>query len=142
MLPLTTFPLANPDLAVVIAALGVCLVFVELNRPGRILPGALGLLLTLLAAGNLLAGGVRPWAAFLLLGCAALGLLNVWRRLPLALLLPSGLASMVGLRFLELPGCDPHVHTAVAVLCGGVLATLSTSLARVAYRARCAKALD
>ena len=142
MLQSTFLRSATPDVAVAVASLGVCLIFVELNRPGRILPGALGLSLLLLAAGNLLAGGVRPWAAFLLLSCIAIMLLHVWRRLTTTLLMLTGLASIVSLRFLEPPYRNPPVHTPVAILCGGVLASLSAFLARVAYRARRAKALD
>ena len=131
-----------PDLAVALACEGVCLIFVELNRPGRILPGALGLLLTLFGAASLLHHGVRPWAALVFLLCCLTLLLNWWRSLPALVLACASLLGIVSLRFLLPPGSPVRIHTPVAILCAGLLGLLGAVLTRVACRARRAKALD
>ena len=137
---------ATPDGAVMLATLGLALIFFELNRPGRILPGAAGLLLTLLASSAVGRFGVRSWAVLLLVCCAATLLANLWRRLPLLCLVACTCVLGVGLRFLVASGSPAgssrQVSTPVAVLCGGLLGTASATLTRVAYRARRSKALD
>lgn len=132
----------TPDEAVGLGTAGICLGLVEFNRPGRILPGALGLLLVLLGAAPLIHPGVRPWAA-LLLACSVLVLVaNAWRRLPLWMLASATLALAISLRFLLAERAASTVHTPVAVVCAAVLGTLGGALTRIAYRARRSKALD
>ena len=50
----------SPDAAIVVLTMGVLLIYVELNRPGWILPGAAGLLATLFAGASLLRRMERP----------------------------------------------------------------------------------
>ena len=132
----------QPGTAVLLATLGTCLIFLEFNRPGRILPGASGLLLVLLSAGSLLRVGVRPWAAALVLLSAAVLAGNAWRPVPISLLGLAAAGGMVGLRFLPAAAHAQDVSTTTALFCGAILGLLSTALTRVAYRARRAKALD
>ncbi len=132
----------TPDHAVILASVGICLIFVEFNRPGRILPGAAGLLLVLFAVAALLRTGVQPWAAALLLCSAIVFLINFWRALPIWSLVLVTLLTMGALRFLVPSGHGSGVQTPVAVLCGGLLGSISAVLTRVAYRARRSKALD
>lgn len=144
MVPLALIPACvslTPDVAVVLGTLGLCLGFVECNRPGRILPGALGLTLTLFALASLVRDGPRAWAVLLLLGAALTLLANVWRRLPWWSLIAATVGAIAGLRFLIRPEI-PGVRSAVAVVCGGVLGSLSALLSRIAYRARRLKAVD
>ena len=131
----------SPDGAVVMASLGLLLIFVELNRPGRVLPAGFGLLLLLLASGALFRLGLQPPAALLLLVVVSVGLLNLYRGLPWWLLLLGTGGCVVALRLLVRPHGSSFVHTPVALLCGGVLGIVSALLTRIAYRARRAKAL-
>ncbi len=126
--------------AIVLGTLGICLGFVEFNRPGRILPGAVGLLLLLLACARLAAAGLRP-TALLLLAAAVLVLLgNLLRSLPAWLLILAIAAIVTGLH--RLPANGAAVPFRVALPCGTVLGALAAALSRIAFRARRAKALD
>ena len=55
----------SPNHAIVIATFGLCLIFLEFNRPGRILPGASGLALLLLATASMLHHPLQPVAVAL-----------------------------------------------------------------------------
>ncbi len=132
----------SADGAVALATLGVLLVFFELNRPGRIWAGSLGLLLFLLAAATLLGMELRSWAVWSLGLAAAPFLWNLYRRVPLPLLLLATLACIVGLRGLVQPAATSPVNIPTALGAGTVLGTASAALSRIAYRARRAKALD
>ena len=138
----TLAPPTNPDHAVGLACLGVLLIFVELNRPGRILPGAGGLLLLLFSTAALFRDAIRPSAVVLLLCCCAAFLLNWWRPVPFALLLLSTILAIVSLRLLLPPGIHGQIQTPVAIVCGGTLGSLSALLTCIARRARRSKALD
>ena len=132
----------SPDGAVAMASLGLLLIFVELNRPGRILPASFGLLLVLLASGALFRFGLEPWSVLLLLAAGGLAVVNLYRCLPLSLLLVSAAGWVFALRFAVRPRGSVFVHTPVALACGGSLGILSAVLSRIAYRARRAKALN
>ncbi len=133
---------ASPDAAVVLAAVGVCLIFLELNRPGSILPGAVGLLLVLLAVSALSRSAIQPWALVLLLGSAGALLLNVWYKVQLWLLVLATLTLTAGIRFLVPPMGARGVHTPVALACGVAVGALGAFLSRVALRARRAKRVN
>ena len=132
----------SPNGAVALATFGVLLVFFELNRPGRIWAGSLGLLLFLLAAAALLGMELRSWAVWTLASAAGIFLLNLYRRLPVPLLVLATLACIVGLRCLLPPEAIVPVTFHVALAAGTVLGASSAALTRIAYRARRAKALD
>ncbi len=132
---------ATPNQAVVMAALGVCLVFVELNRPGRIVPGALGLTLVLLAAAALAQHPLRAAAVAALLLTSAALIANVWRGFPLWLAATLSVALAMGLRFLIPDAANPRVGTATALTCGLVVGLLGTALSRIALHARRLKAV-
>lgn len=72
--------LMNPDLAVLLVMLGMLLIYLEVNTPGTIVPGAAGLLLVLLASFALHLLPLRPSA--LLLCALAVGLLLLESRFP------------------------------------------------------------
>lgn len=132
----------DPSGAVLAASIGICLILLEFNRPGRILPGAFGLLVTLLATSYLLTMGVQMWAVLLLAGCIAVYLGNLWVTLPFWLLGLATITCVAGLRFL-VPGQNGVVVSLwVAIVCGGMLGGISSALTRIAHRARRSKALD
>ncbi len=124
---------------------GLLLIFLELNRPGRVFAGSLGVLLVLLAAAAL-TGMSRPaWVPLLLLCVVGSFLLNLYRKLPAWWLLLATLGSIFALqsfRSFSSSGTKRGVHTAVSVVCGAVLGIASAALTRIAHRARRAKALN
>lgn len=67
--------LMNPDLAVLLLTLGLLLIYLEINTPGTVVPGAVGLTLVLLAAYAL---HMLPLSAGGMLLCALAAVLLVW----------------------------------------------------------------
>jgi membrane-bound serine protease (ClpP class) len=127
----------TPDTAVLLFSLGLVLIAVELNRPGAILPGALGLLVALLACARLAHDHPRPLAIGLLFAAAAILLLQSRRSLPFWIPCLGTLAGIAGFARIV-----PGIHLATAILCGLVLAAGTTVLTRIAHRARQNKGLD
>jgi membrane-bound serine protease (ClpP class) len=132
----------TPDAAILLLTLGLALIAVELNRPGAILPGALGLLVTLLAAAKLAHLHPNPAAFALLLAASAVLLLQLRRRLPLWAAALAALAVITGLLWLVPAAGQPPIHPAIAILCGLALGVGTTVLTRLARRARQNKGLD
>ena len=128
--------------AVCTATVGLCLVFLELNRPGRILPGAAGLLLLLLSIGRISQCAVRPWAVCLLLAGTGTLLTNAWRQVSTIVLVAAALSLIAGLLFLCIPRDANQVDLWAALVCGGGIAALSAFLTRIARHARRLKAID
>ncbi len=140
-LPLTPAAL-TPDTALVCFTLGLLLIYFELNRPGTILPGALGLLLCLLSCASLLAHPISLSGLVLTLSAAALLLLDLFRPVPLAVAAAATLALSCGFyRLLAAPEQKP-THLLPAALCGLILGSATSFLTRIARRARANKAVD
>ena len=132
----------TPDETVSLLTLGLLLIFFELNRPGRIWAGSLGLLFALFAAAAFSAMDFRPAAICSLVAASGLLLLNLYRSLPSLALTAVPLATIAGLRWMVRPGAAGGVHSLPALLCGGLLGGTGALLTRIAYRARRAKALN
>ena len=130
-------PLLTPNLALLTATAGLCLIFLECNRPGLILPAALGLLLTLFATAAFLHYPFTLWAVLLLITSTATLAFNLYRVLPLWLLVVTTIDLTVSLRFLV----RPNPETLTAVFCGTLVGVLAAGLSRIALRARQAKAI-
>jgi membrane-bound serine protease (ClpP class) len=131
-----------PDAAVLLLTLGVLLIYVELNRPGWIVPGACGLLLALLAAGSLLRLSLSLPAIALLATAAALLLLELLRPTPPLVAVAATLGLILGLDRFVLGPAPFHVHAPVALLSGLLLGGGTAMLTRIARRARANKAVD
>jgi membrane-bound serine protease (ClpP class) len=148
----------SPSAAVLLFTLGLALIYVELNRPGRVVPGAMGVLATLYAvAAFLLRGSASaPGLVLLALGFGLLGLdllapylLAPYLLAPDRLLPRSGLvaglatAALAG-GFLLLVHAAPFstVPGTIALICGLVLGVGTSALTRIARRARVNKAVD
>jgi len=127
----------TPDQAVLLLTLGLALIYLELNRPGWIIPGALGLLATLLAAAALLHDGINTVAAVLCTTAAALLALGLRRSVPNTVAAAATLALTLGLTRL-----NPAMHAAVAAPCGLLIGAGTTLLTGIARRARRNKGLD
>jgi membrane-bound ClpP family serine protease len=127
-----------PITAFVIFAAGVLLVYVEFSRPGFVLPGALGLLLTLFAVASLWRLPLCP-AAIFLFGLAAVLYLVAWLYFcSLALLSAASLVLVISFAALvNIPEARP-----AALFTGIFLAGCTSVLIHIACRARHAKALN
>ena len=126
--------------AVLLLTAGLAAIAWELNRPGFILPGALGVLCVLFAVASLGRLSLHLWAALLLLAATAVLACNLAWRLPLLLLGAAGVAFILGLRWLV--SGTPGVGWPVAVACGATLGMGAAVLSRIALRARRAKQVD
>jgi membrane-bound serine protease (ClpP class) len=140
MLPLLTA--LSPNAAVLILTAGLALIALELNRPGSVLPGALGLVLSLLAAASLAQHHPRPDRVLQFLASMALLLLQARR--PLLWIIPTSATILLILAVgTLLPSTvEPGVSAWTALLCGLILGTGTTILTRIARRARQNKGLD
>jgi membrane-bound ClpP family serine protease len=130
----------SPNAALMIFTLGLALLAVEINRPGRILPGALGLLLALLASAGLYARHPSAEAALEIAACLALMLFR--ERIRLHSLI-AGLATIpLILAIAHLIPPSPGISPWIAILCGLILGAGTLVLTAIARRARQNKGLD
>lgn len=127
----------TPDAAVLLLTLGLALIAWEMNRPGSILPGALGLLFALLACARLAHFGPDLLAICLLGSAATILLLQSRCGIPLWISFAGTAAAIVGFARIV-----PGIHIATALFSGAVLGTGTTVLTRMARRARRNKGLD
>jgi membrane-bound serine protease (ClpP class) len=132
----------SPNAAILFLTLGLLLIYFELNRPGSILPGALGLLITLLSIAALVPYRINPNAIVLLLLAIALLTHGLLRPTSILISAAATFALVFGLRTLIIQTCCGHISTSVAIGCGLLLGTGTSALTRVARRARINKGLD
>lgn len=132
----------SPDTAILCFTLGLLLIYLELNRPGSIFPGAVGLLIALLAIAALLKSPINVSGVIFLAVATGLLLLDLRRQTPLLLAVAATAALIFG--FLQLPckASGSHLHAAIAIGCGLTLGTGTSILTRLARRARANKGLD
>ena len=121
--------------SIVTASAGLLLIYVECNRPGRVIPGLAGLLLFLLGLHSLSLLRLRPEALFIValaFAMLVLAMRGAWVLLWLvagtALLAP-GLARLPAEQVWSMP----------AFFCGLLIGPVSGGLAAIAGRARRAK---
>lgn len=140
---LTGFAHLSPDVALAVLTVGLLLIYVELNRPGWIVPGAVGLIGTLFAIASLTRVELNPGAIALVCTAAALLVLDLLRRPQWIVALAATLALVLGFGHLVAPGAGGmRIHPATAVACGLVLGGCTSILTRIARRARANKGLD
>ena len=135
------FAMLTPDRALLLLTLGVLLIYVELNRPGKILPGALGLLASLFALASLLRLDLNAGAVALVCTAVALLLLDLLRHTTPIIAIAATFALVLGFDHL-IQGGSIRVHTVTAVACGVLIGTGTSILTRIARRARTNKGLD
>ena len=129
----------SPDVALALLTVGILLMYVELNRPGRVVPGAVGLTAALFAVASLGRVGVRAGAVALVGSAVALLGLGLRRRMPWVVDGAATLALVLG--FLTLVR-DAGIEPGLAVGCGILLGGSTSILTRIARRARANKGLD
>jgi len=126
----------NPDVALLTLFAGILLIYFECNRPGSILPGCFGALLTLLSVNAFANMPLRSSA----LVVAAAGIILIFAELAIParnLVAASGTALLIlGLRTLVQPFAAAHVHTPTAIVIGAGFTAVTLWLARIALRAR------
>lgn len=131
---------SNPDAALLTLLAGVLLVYWECNRPGFILPGCIGALLSLLAANAFAHMPLRPPGIILAVSGFALVVCQIF--LPVRKLLAAAgtvaatAALIAGLATCVQPSASARVHLPTAFATGLCLAAASLWLARIALRAR------
>lgn len=127
------------DPAILLLTIGLLLIYYELNRPGSVLPGAAGLLGTLLAIDSLTHLPLnRPAVVLLFTGILLLSL-GLIRPTGIAVALAATLSLTFGLYRLTGTGLT---HTVTSIGCGLVLGGVTSLLTRIARRARANKAVD
>lgn len=129
-------------MALVLFTLGVLLICVELNRPGAILPGALGLALALISVAALLRLDLSEAGVAMLATAATLLLLDLFRPTPVIVAAAATLALCLGFDQLIAGPGRLRIHTVAAVPCGLLLGAGTSWLTRIARRARANKAVD
>ena len=140
MLPLLTT--LSPNAAILIMTAGAVLIAIELNRPGSILPGALGLLLTLLAAASLHAMHPSAVAALETAACIGLMIFGERIRLPWQVVCLATVPLIAAIAVLVPRNPGPAISAWAAVLSGLILGTGTIVLTGIARRARQNKGLD
>ena len=132
----------SPDAAIVLFTVGILLIFVELNRPGVVLPGCLGLLATLFAIAAVLPTH-PPFVSLALISIGTLLLaLQLWVRMPYIFAALCIFPLVMGLHLLAPHPTNPSTHMLISLLCGLILGLSSTYLAQIARHARANKGLD
>jgi membrane-bound serine protease (ClpP class) len=116
---------------------GLLLIYVEMNRPGRVFPGSVGLLLTLLACARVLPAHPRPAAVVLIATAAALLAVDLVRFTRGFVAVAATLALVLGFREMV----SPPAGWIVCILCGVGLGGTTVALTKVALRARNNKAI-
>jgi membrane-bound serine protease (ClpP class) len=128
----------SPNAALLLLTLGIALIYIELNRPGSILPGALGLLATLLSIAALAHDHPALPAVILCLTALALLAVDLFRSTHILVAVAATLALVLGLSNLV----PARIHLWISVPCGILLGTGTSLLTRIARRARANKAVD
>lgn len=134
--------LFTPDIGIVVLTISVLLIFLELNRPGLVIPGALGLLGVLVSISSWRQWSLSAPALLLLVVAAVLPVWQLRHSFSLWGAVASSIAFSVAFACLIAGPATAHVHPAVAALCGTTLGTAGFLLARIARRARQNKGLD
>lgn len=141
MLPLVAT--LSPNAAILILTFGCVLVAVEVNRPGLILPGAVGVLLMLLAVGSLAAKHPSATSVLWVAAFAAVLLLPPARMRQSWFVAAAATAGLVfSLKHLVPSKSGAEVSPWAAVFCGTLFGAGTTVLTRIARRARKNKGLD
>ncbi len=131
----------SSNAALLVLTLGMLLIYVELNRPGWVVPGAVGLTATLFAVASLARAGVNPGAAALVGTAVVLLGLGLWRSTPVVVPVAATLGLVLGFTRL-VRGPATAISMGMAVGCGLVLGGSTSILAWIARRARANKGLD
>lgn len=142
MLTLRAMAQLSPDAAILVITLGVVLIYVELNRPGWIVSGAVGLLAVLFGVASLRRMELSAGAVVLVGSAAAVLAVGLRRRSTAMVGVAATVALVLGLdQLVAGPGVE-RVDPLAAVAGGVVIGAGTSILTRIARRARTNKGLD
>ena len=139
---LDVFTHLSPDQAVLLAVAGVLLIYVELNRPGLILPGALGLLILLLALSSLLSLRLNRIGVVLLAASFCVQMFSLRRHMVWISSATAGFGVFAGCHLLLVADQPAKIHLPEAAVAGVLLGPGTSLLTAIARRARTNKGLD
>jgi membrane-bound ClpP family serine protease len=129
------------DVALLVLTVGVLLIYVELNRPGWVVPGAVGLAAALFGVASLARLEVNAAAVALVATAVVLLGVGLRRQTPVVVPVAATLGLVLGFSRL-VSGAGAGIDTGMAVGCGLVLGGSTSILTRIARRARANKGLD
>ncbi len=134
--------LENPNLALLLLAAGVLLIYVEFHLPGTIVPGATGTVMVFLALFALNLLPVRHTALALLIAAIVLLALEI-KTMSHGLLALAGIACLAGglLTLVDAPVPELRVQPGVAIGISVALGGVTVFLLRLAMRAKRRKVL-
>jgi membrane-bound serine protease (ClpP class) len=132
----------SPDGVLVVFTLSLLLIYLEFNRPGSIVFGAAGLLGTLLSIAAFSRFALSPVAVVLVCTAVALLALDLVRPTHVLISVAATLALILGCSQLVKGPDGKHIHAGLAAVCGVILGSGTSVLARIARRARTNKRLD
>ncbi len=132
----------SPDGAALLATLGILLIYIELNRPGLILPGATGLLIVLLSSAALTSFALNATGVVLITVAACLQVLGSRYRFYWVLGLATGVIFFVGCSTLLARTQAARIHLPEAAAVGLLLGPGTSVLTTIARRAHANKGLD
>ncbi len=140
-MPLSTSPdmpyLQNPNLSLPLFLLGLFLLYLDFNLPGKVLPAALGMFLLCLSVFGLLHTPLVPWALALTLAAVALILLDL--PFPTRNVLPAVATALLAYSLFHLaavPNAPHRVHPLTALLSATAFTGITLKLGRIALLAR------
>ena len=129
---------ANPDHAVLLLLCGILFIYAEFNKPGTVVLGCFGALLTMFALYGLSQLQIRPASVGVaLVGVALVGLGCRYQTLGRIADVAGTLCITFGLIYLA----TPPVHFVVAVVCAAIFSFVTGWLVRIALLARQNKSL-
>jgi membrane-bound serine protease (ClpP class) len=132
----------SPDGVLVLFTFSLLLIYLEFNRPGSILFGAVGLLGTLLSIAAFSRFVLSPVGVVLLFTAIALLGRDLVRPTHILVSVAAVLALILGYTQLVAGPDGKHIHAALAVVCGVILGAGTSVLTRIARRARTNKRID
>lgn len=130
------------DIAVVVLTVGLLLIYVEMNRPGLVVAGAVGLLGVLFAIASLGRLELNAAATVMVGTGVVLLAVGVVRNTAWLVAVAATVALVLGLDHLVVGPGAMRVHMGTAVVCGVIVGAGTSILTRIARRARTNKGLD
>lgn len=129
--------LLDPNVALVVLFVGILLIYVECNLPGKVVPGCVGGLLVLLALHGLGQSRLHGGAVAEVVAGLILLVVEIRFELRKVALGIAGVCMVYGLRTLvDSPSGGRHVQLRIALVVGVGFTLVSYFLGRVAMRAR------
>jgi membrane-bound ClpP family serine protease len=132
----------DPNVAFPLLAAGLLLIYAEFCRPGLVLPGAFGGVVTMLALYGLAASRIRLAGALLLLAAAAAFTLSAFLESRGVLGLAGGVAMAAGAILLIDAPAPYRIRIATAIAVSIPFALVTTVLTEIAVRARTNKTVE